>query len=127
MLVCRVSEAERRDYTFPENALALATSGRPVAYHLPLAGLVLGLRPFLGGAAAERWAVAIAPMLPMLPMLFSVAARERLVPEPPKRVDAPVRLAFERDRARVAKTSTSDHRYMHAVGARVFDCRSISI
>src|SRR4051812_38562318 len=30
---------------------------------LPIAGLILGLRPFLGGAAAERWAVAIAPMI----------------------------------------------------------------
>lgn len=49
---------------------------------LPLAGLVLGLRPVLGGAAAERWAVAIAPMLPMLLMLFSVAVTTRRLVHP---------------------------------------------
>ena len=49
---------------------------------LPLAGLILGLRPFLGGAAAERWAVAIAPMLPMLLMLFSVALTTRRLVHP---------------------------------------------
>ncbi len=44
---------------------------------LPIAGLILGLRPFLGGAAAERWAVAIAPMLPYLLLLFSLALTVR--------------------------------------------------
>jgi hypothetical protein len=44
---------------------------------LPIAGLILGLRPFLGGAAAERWAVAIAPLLPYLLLLFSVALTAR--------------------------------------------------
>lgn len=44
---------------------------------LPLAGLILGLRPFLGGAGAERWAVAIAPLLPYLLLLFSVAITAR--------------------------------------------------
>jgi hypothetical protein len=44
---------------------------------LPIAGLILGLRPFLGGAGAERWAVAIAPMLPYLLLLFSVALTAR--------------------------------------------------
>jgi dGTPase len=33
--------------------------------------------------------------------LYDTHAHERLVPEPPKRVEAPVRTAFERDRARV--------------------------
>jgi hypothetical protein len=49
---------------------------------LPIAGLILGLRPFLGGAGAERWAVAIAPMLPYLLLLFSIAliARRLLGP-----------------------------------------------
>jgi hypothetical protein len=46
---------------------------------LPIAGLILGLRPFLGGAAAERWAVAIAPMLPYLLLLFSLALTARRV------------------------------------------------
>ena len=44
---------------------------------LPLAGLILGLRPFLGGAAAERWAVAVAPLLPYLLLLFSLAVTAR--------------------------------------------------
>jgi hypothetical protein len=44
---------------------------------LPIAGLILALRPFLGGAAAERWAVAVAPMLPYLLLLFSLALTAR--------------------------------------------------
>src|SRR6478672_3388729 len=44
---------------------------------LPIAGLILSLRPFLGGAGAERWAVAIAPMLPYLLLLFSIALTTR--------------------------------------------------
>jgi hypothetical protein len=44
---------------------------------LPIAGLILALRPFLGGAGAERWAVAIAPMLPFLLLLFSLAMTAR--------------------------------------------------
>ena len=44
---------------------------------LPIAGLILGLRPFLGGAGAERWAVAIAPMLPFLLLLCSLALTAR--------------------------------------------------
>ena len=44
---------------------------------LPIAGLILSLRPFIGGAAAERWAVAIAPMLPFLLLLFSLALTAR--------------------------------------------------
>ena len=44
---------------------------------LPIAGLILALRPLLGGAAAERWAVAIAPLLPYLLLLFSLALTAR--------------------------------------------------
>src|SRR5947209_5040214 len=44
---------------------------------LPIAGLILGLRPFLGGAGAERWAVAIAPLLPYLLLLSSLALTAR--------------------------------------------------
>jgi hypothetical protein len=44
---------------------------------LPIAGLILGLRPFLGGASAERWAVAIAPMIPYLLLLYSLALSSR--------------------------------------------------
>jgi len=39
--------------------------------------------------------------------LYDDAARERLVPEPPKRVDAPERTPFERDRARVVHAAAS--------------------
>lgn len=39
--------------------------------------------------------------------LYDDAARERLVHEPPKRVDAPERTAFERDRARVVHAASS--------------------
>jgi hypothetical protein len=44
---------------------------------LPIAGLILALRPFLGGAGAERWAVAIAPMIPYLLLLYSLALTAR--------------------------------------------------
>lgn len=39
--------------------------------------------------------------------LYDEAARERIVAEPPKRVDAPERTAFERDRARVVHAASS--------------------
>jgi len=38
---------------------------------------------------------------------YAAADRERLVEEPPKRVDAPVRTPFERDRARVVHAASS--------------------
>ena len=44
---------------------------------LPIAGLILTLRPLLGGPGAERWAVAIAPMIPFLLLLFSIALTAR--------------------------------------------------
>jgi len=40
---------------------------------LPIAGLILLLRPFLGGPGAERIAVGFAPLLPYLLLLFSLA------------------------------------------------------
>ena len=40
---------------------------------LPLAGLILLMTPFIGGADAERVAVAIAPLLPLLLLMFSLA------------------------------------------------------
>lgn len=39
--------------------------------------------------------------------LYDATARERIVPEPPKRVEAPERLPFERDRARVVHAASS--------------------
>ncbi|HET9353532.1 MAG TPA: AcrB/AcrD/AcrF family protein, partial [Sphingomicrobium sp.] len=44
---------------------------------LPLAGLILALKPFVGTSWAERSAVAIAPLLPYLLLLFSVALTAR--------------------------------------------------
>src|SRR3982750_1130040 len=49
---------------------------------LPIAGLILLLRPFIGGAAAERWAVGIAPLLPYLLLLFSLALTMRRLVHP---------------------------------------------
>jgi len=44
---------------------------------LPIAGLILALRPFFGGAAAERWAVAVAPLIPYFLLLFSLGLTAR--------------------------------------------------
>ncbi|MEO7635904.1 MAG: AcrB/AcrD/AcrF family protein [Sphingomicrobium sp.] len=49
---------------------------------LPIAGLILAFRPLLGGGAAERWAVAIAPLLPYLLLLFSLALTARRLIDP---------------------------------------------
>ena len=49
---------------------------------LPIAGLILLLRPVLGGAGAERWAVGIAPLLPYLLLLFSLALTARRLIDP---------------------------------------------
>ena len=40
---------------------------------LPIAGLILALRPLIGGIDAERVAIAVAPMLPLLLLFFSMA------------------------------------------------------
>jgi hypothetical protein len=49
---------------------------------LPLAAIILALRPFLGGPEAERVAVAAAPMLPHLLLLFGVALTARRLIDP---------------------------------------------
>lgn len=49
---------------------------------LPLAGLILLLRPFLGGAEAERIAAAVAPMLPFVILLFAIAVTARRLIDP---------------------------------------------
>ena len=49
---------------------------------LPLAGLILLLRPLVGGADAERIAVAIAPLLPYLLLLFGLALTARRLVHP---------------------------------------------
>ncbi len=44
---------------------------------LPLAGLKLLLTPFLGGRAAEMWAAALAPLLPMLVAMTALSLTAR--------------------------------------------------
>ena len=44
---------------------------------LPIAGFKLALAPLLGGAAAERWAVALAPILPMGVAMVAVTVTVR--------------------------------------------------
>lgn len=44
---------------------------------LPIAGMILALRPLVGGVDAERAAIAIAPLLPLLLLLFSLALTVR--------------------------------------------------
>ncbi|HEX9954635.1 MAG TPA: AcrB/AcrD/AcrF family protein [Allosphingosinicella sp.] len=49
---------------------------------LPIAGIKLALAPLIGGAAAERWAVAIAPMLPLLVAMGALAVTVRRLVSP---------------------------------------------
>jgi hypothetical protein len=49
---------------------------------LPIAGLILVLRPFIGGPGAERWAVGIAPLLPYVLLLFALALTSRRLIDP---------------------------------------------
>jgi hypothetical protein len=49
---------------------------------LPIAGIMLALKPFMSGAAAERVAVAVAPMLPMGVAMASIAVAVRRLVAP---------------------------------------------
>jgi hypothetical protein len=49
---------------------------------LPIAGLILAFRQFVDGPSAERWAVAIAPLLPYLLLLYSLALTARRLIHP---------------------------------------------
>jgi len=49
---------------------------------LPLAAIILAIRPFVGGAEAERIAIAVAPMLPYLILLFGLAITARRLIDP---------------------------------------------
>ncbi|GAA4033095.1 hypothetical protein GCM10022281_11080 [Sphingomonas rosea] len=61
---------------------------------LPIAGLILLGRLFMNGAAAERMAVAVAPMLPYLVMLGAVALTARRLISPAAFVPALIALYF---------------------------------
>ena len=49
---------------------------------LPIAGLIVTLRPLLGGVMAEKVAVTIAPLLPLLLLLFSLSLVVRRLVHP---------------------------------------------
>jgi hypothetical protein len=49
---------------------------------LPIAGIILALRPLVGGIDAEKAAIAIAPMLPLLPLLFALSLIVRRLVDP---------------------------------------------
>lgn len=49
---------------------------------LPLAGLILLLKPFLGTAAAEKWACGIAPLLPLAVLMTGIALTIRRLVSP---------------------------------------------
>src|ERR671920_310324 len=49
---------------------------------LPIAGIILLMRPFFGGADAERIAAGVAPMLPYCVLLFGVAVTARRLIDP---------------------------------------------
>ena len=49
---------------------------------LPIAAIILLMRPFVGGPDAERTAAAVAPMLPYLILLFGVALTARRLIDP---------------------------------------------
>ncbi len=49
---------------------------------LPLAGIILLTKPFVGGAMAEKIAIAVAPMLPLSIALMSIAASARRIVAP---------------------------------------------
>ena len=49
---------------------------------LPIAGIMLALKPFMSGALAEKVAVALAPMIPMLLSFFAVGAAVRRLISP---------------------------------------------
>jgi hypothetical protein len=49
---------------------------------LPIAGIILLMRPFVGGAQAELVAAAVAPMLPYVVLLFGVALTARRLIDP---------------------------------------------
>jgi hypothetical protein len=76
---------------------------------LPIAGLILGLRPFLGGAAAERWAVAIAPMLPYLLLLYSIALTARRLIAPAAYLAAFLALFFAQSNNGMFSPERIDH------------------
>lgn len=49
---------------------------------LPIAAIILAARPFVGGPDAQRIAAAIAPMLPLLPLLFGITLTARRLIDP---------------------------------------------
>ncbi len=76
---------------------------------LPLAGIILLLRPLVGGMEAERAAVAIAPMLPLLLLLTAVALIVRRLVHPSAYPIAFVALFFAGSAAGMFMPTRIDH------------------
>ena len=76
---------------------------------LPLAGLILAARPFVGGANAEFFAITVAPMLPMLLLLWSVALTARRLIEPRAYPLALIALFFAGSTAAMFMPTRLDH------------------
>ena len=76
---------------------------------LPIAGLILLIRPFAGGLQAERWAAAIAPLLPLLPMLAGLALVTRRLVGPGAGLIALGGLAFAGSTVGMFQPTRIDH------------------
>ncbi|MEO5808859.1 MAG: AcrB/AcrD/AcrF family protein [Sphingomicrobium sp.] len=76
---------------------------------LPIAGLILGLRPLFGGIQAERWASAFAPLIPLLPMLGALALITRRLVDPRAAVLALAALLFAGSTAGMVQPLRIDH------------------
>src|SRR5206468_890419 len=61
---------------------------------LPIAGLILGFRTFLDTSHAERFAVAVAPLLPLLVAMVGIALTARRLVDPKSYLVALVALFF---------------------------------
>ena len=76
---------------------------------LPLAGIILALRPLVGGADAERTAAAIAPLIPLLPMMVALALITRRLVAPSAYVLAIIALFFAGSTLGMINPTRIDH------------------
>ena len=76
---------------------------------LPLAGLILLARPFVGGAHAEMFGAAVAPMLPLLLLLWSMALTARRLIDPRSYPLAVITLFFAGSTAAMFMPMRIDH------------------
>ena len=76
---------------------------------LPLAGIILALKPLVGGPDAERTAVALAPLLPLLPMMAAMAVITRRLVAPGAWLLAIVTLFFAGSTMGMFRPTRIDH------------------